>query len=104
MTRQSKEEYLSKMRVRYAKAGRVGRSKLLDECEAKFERIEDMVNLDNLRMLRELIEKDQFRAYTIEAERFERIFDEASLIVMRTVNAMLPEEYRAEQVEIKYPR
>jgi hypothetical protein len=33
MTRQSKEEYLLKMRARYARAGRAGRSKLLDECE-----------------------------------------------------------------------
>ena len=33
MTRQSKEEYLAKMRARYAKAGRAGRSRLLDECE-----------------------------------------------------------------------
>jgi hypothetical protein len=33
MTRQSKEEYLSKIRERYARAGRTGRSKLLDECE-----------------------------------------------------------------------
>jgi 1-acyl-sn-glycerol-3-phosphate acyltransferase len=79
-------------------------AELLDKCEKKFERIEDMVNLDNVRMLRELIEKDRFRAYTIEAERFERIFDEASLIIMRAVNEMLPKEYRTEQVEIKYPR
>lgn len=33
MTKQSKEEYLIRMRVRYAKAGRLGRSRLLDECE-----------------------------------------------------------------------
>jgi len=33
MTRQSKEEYLAKMRIRYARAGRAGRSRLLDECE-----------------------------------------------------------------------
>ena len=33
MTRQSKEEYIISMRVRYAKAGRLGRSRLLDECE-----------------------------------------------------------------------
>jgi len=77
---------------------------LLDRIERKFERIEDVVNLDNTRMLRSLLERNQFRAYTIEAERFERVFDEASLIIMRRVNEMLPPEYRAEQVEIKYPR
>jgi hypothetical protein len=33
MTGQSKKEYLAKMRARYAKAGRSGRSRLLDECE-----------------------------------------------------------------------
>lgn len=79
-------------------------NELLDRCEEKFERIEDIVNLENVRTLRTLIERDQFRAYTIEAERFERIFDESSLIVMRAVNDMLPEEYKAGQVEIKYPR
>ncbi len=79
-------------------------SELLERCETKFERIEDMVNLENTKMLQELIEKDQFRAYTIEAEKFERVFDESSLIIMRAVNEMLPEEYRTEQVEIKYPR
>jgi 1-acyl-sn-glycerol-3-phosphate acyltransferase len=77
---------------------------MLDKIERKFERIEDMVNLENTRLLRRQIEQNQFRAYTIEAERYERIFDEASLIVMREVNEMLPPEYRAEQVEIKYPR
>ena len=89
-------------RVRFGRG--IDYTELLDKCEQKFERIEDLVNLDNVRLLRELIEKDQFRAYTVEAERFERVFDEASLIVMRAVNEMLPEEYRTEQVEIKYPR
>jgi 1-acyl-sn-glycerol-3-phosphate acyltransferase len=79
-------------------------SELLDQCQKKFEHIEDMVNLENVKMLRELIQKAQFRAYTIEAERFERIFDESSLMIMRAVNEMLPEEYQAEHVEIKYPR
>ena len=88
--------------VRYGPA--ISYTELLDKCEKKFERIDDMVNLENVRMLRELIEKDEFRAYTVEAERFERIFDESSLIIMRAVNEMLPEEYRTEQVEIKYPR
>ncbi|UCD56297.1 MAG: 1-acyl-sn-glycerol-3-phosphate acyltransferase [Candidatus Hydrogenedentota bacterium] len=88
-----------------AKFGRgIGYSELLDKCQEKFERIEDVVNLENVKILRELIEKDQFRAYTAEAERFERVFDESSLIVMRAVNEMLPEEYRTGQVEIKYPR
>jgi 1-acyl-sn-glycerol-3-phosphate acyltransferase len=79
-------------------------SELLDRIQKKFEQIEDMVNLDNVIMLRRLIKQDQFKAYTIEADKFERVFDEASLIVMRAVNEMLPPEYRAEQVEIKYPR
>ncbi|MFQ5551972.1 MAG: lysophospholipid acyltransferase family protein, partial [Gemmatimonadales bacterium] len=79
-------------------------TELLDKCEEKFERIEDMVNLENVRVLREQIESGKFRAYTAEAERFERIFDESSLIVMRAVNEILPEEYKTEQVEIKYPR
>ena len=63
-----------------------------------------MVNLENVKVLREQIESGHFRAYTVEAERFERIFDESSLIVMRAVNYILPEEYKTEQVEIKYPR
>lgn len=79
-------------------------TELLDECQKKFERIEDMVNLENVKTLRTLIEAGRFRAYTVEAERFERIFDESSLIVMRAVNKILPEEYQAEHVEIKYPR
>ena len=49
-------------------------------------------------------EEDRFRAYTIEAERFDRIFDESSLMVMRRVNEMLPQEYRTNHIEIKYPR
>jgi 1-acyl-sn-glycerol-3-phosphate acyltransferase len=89
-------------KVRFGKG--IHYSDLLDQCEKKFDRIEDMVNLENVRRLRELIERDQFRAYTMEAERFERVFDESSLIIMRAVNEMLPDEYRAEQVEIKYPR
>lgn len=89
-------------RVRFGRG--ISYSEMLDKCEEKFERIEDVVNLANVRTLRHLIEKGRFRAYTIEAERFERIFDESSLIVMRAVNEMLPPEYRAEQVEIKYPR
>ena len=79
-------------------------TELLDKCQEKFERIEDLVNLENVKVLREQIESGHFRAYTIEAERFERIFDESSLIIMRAVNDILPEEYKAEQVEIKYPR
>ncbi len=63
-----------------------------------------MVNLENVKTLRTLIEEGRFRAYTVEAERFERIFDESSLIIMRAVNEILPEEYKADQVEIKYPR
>jgi len=89
-------------KARFGRA--ISYTELLDRCEAKFERNDDMVNLENVRTLRKLIETGQFRAYTIEAERFERIFDESSLIVMRAVNEMLPPEYRAEQVEIKYPR
>ncbi|GAB4353509.1 MAG: lysophospholipid acyltransferase family protein [Candidatus Abyssubacteria bacterium] len=89
-------------KVRFGKA--ISWSEMLDRCERKFDRIEDIVNLENVRRLRELIERDQFRAYTLEAERFERVFDESSLVVMRAVNEMLPDEYRAEQVEIKYPR
>ncbi len=77
---------------------------LLDKCREKFERIDDVVNLENVRLLREQIENGRFRAYTAEAERFERVFDESSLIVMRAVNELLPEEYRTDQVEIKYPR
>jgi len=79
-------------------------TEILERIEQKFERIEDVVNLENTRALRRLIEQNQFRAYTIEAEKFERVFDEASLIIMRHVNEMLPPEYRTEQVEIKYPR
>ena len=89
-------------RVRFGRG--IDYAELLDRCEQKFERIEDLVNLENVRRLRELIENDRFRAYTVEAERFERIFDESSLIIMRAVNENLPEEYKADQVEIKYPR
>lgn len=89
-------------KMRFGRA--IDYTELLDKCEEKFERIEDMVNLENVKVLREQIENGQFRAYTIEAERFERIFDESSLFVMRAVNEILPEEYRTEQVEIKYPR
>ncbi len=79
-------------------------TELLDRCEKKFERIDDIVNLENVWALREQIENSAFRAFTAESERFERIFDESSLIVMREVNENLPEEYKTEQVEIKYPR
>jgi len=89
-------------RVRFGRA--IDYTELLDRCQEKFERIEDMVNLENVRILREQIEEGRFRAYTVEAERFERVFDESSLIIMRAVNKLLPEEYQAEQVEIKYPR
>ena len=53
MTRQSKEEYLAKMRIRYARAGRAGRSRLLDECEkvCGYQRIE---NPDLLPVINEL--------------------------------------------------
>lgn len=89
-------------RVRFGQG--ISYTELLDKCEEKFERIEDEVNLENTQLLRKLIEEGRFRAYTIEAERFERVFDESSLTVMRAVNEMLPEEYRTDQVEIKYPR
>jgi len=79
-------------------------SELLKQCEEKFERNGDIVNLQNARLLWELLEEDKFRAYTVEAERFERIFDESSLMVMRKVNEMLPDEYKNNQLEIKYPR
>jgi 1-acyl-sn-glycerol-3-phosphate acyltransferase len=79
-------------------------TELLDRCQEKFERINDMVNLENVKTLREQIENGTFRAYTLEAERFERIFDESSLIIMRAVNKILPPEYKTDQVEIKYPR
>jgi 1-acyl-sn-glycerol-3-phosphate acyltransferase len=88
--------------VRFGRA--IAYTELLDECQKKFERIEDMVNLEKVKELRALIEEGRFRAYTAEAERFERIFDESSLIVMRAVNKILPEEYQTEHVEIKYPR
>lgn len=89
-------------KVRFGKG--IEYTELLDKCEQKFEQIEDIVNLENVRKLRQLIEDGKFRGYTVEAERFERIFDEASLIVMRAVNDLLPPEYKTEQVEIKYPR
>jgi 1-acyl-sn-glycerol-3-phosphate acyltransferase len=89
-------------KVRFGKG--IPYTELLDKCEEKFERIEDIVNLENVRTLRRLIEDGRFRGYTVEAERFERIFDESSLIIMRAVNEILPAEYRTEQVEIKYPR
>lgn len=79
-------------------------AEMLDRCQEKFERIQDLVNLENVKTLREQIESGRFRAYSVEAERFERIFDESALMVMRAVNELLPEEYRTEQVEIKYPR
>ncbi len=88
--------------VRFGRA--IEYTELLDKCQEKFERIEDMVNLEKVKELRTLIEEGRFRAYTVEAERFERIFDESSLIVMRAVNKILPEEYQTEHVEIKYPR
>ncbi len=89
-------------KVRFGKG--IHYTELLDRCEKKFERIDDIVNLENVRELREQIEKGKFRGYTVEAEKFERIFDEASLIIMRAVNDLLPPEYKTEQVEIKYPR
>jgi 1-acyl-sn-glycerol-3-phosphate acyltransferase len=89
-------------RVKFGKA--IDYSELLDMCQEKFERIEDMVNLENVKILREQIEEGRFRGYTVEAERFERVFDESSLIIMRAVNEILPQEYQTEQVEIKYPR
>jgi 1-acyl-sn-glycerol-3-phosphate acyltransferase len=89
-------------KVRFGRA--IDHAELLDKCEEKFKRIEDMVNLENVKALREQIEGGAFHAYTAEAERFERIFDESSLIVMRAVNDILPDEYKTEQVEIKYPR
>jgi 1-acyl-sn-glycerol-3-phosphate acyltransferase len=88
--------------VRFGRA--IDYTELLDKCQEKFENIEDMVNLENVKELRTLIEEGRFRSYTVEAERFERIFDESSLIVMRAVNKILPEEYQTEHVEIKYPR
>ena len=89
-------------RVKFGPA--IDYTELLDRCQEKFERIEDMVNLENVKVLREQIEDGRFRAYTVEAERFERVFDESSLIIMRAVNMLLPEDYQTEQVEIKYPR
>ena len=89
-------------KVRFGKG--IDYTELLDRCQGKFERIDDVVNLEHVRKLRELIEDGRFRGYTIEAEKFERIFDEASLLVMRAVNDLLPTEYKTEQVEIKYPR
>jgi 1-acyl-sn-glycerol-3-phosphate acyltransferase len=79
-------------------------TELLETCRGKFERIGDMVNLESVRVLAGQIEDGSFRAYTVEAEKFERIFDESSLIIMRAVNDLLPEQYKTEHVEIKYPR
>lgn len=77
----------------------------LDEIEAKFQRREDPVDLARVRDLRREIAEGTFYAFSAQAQRYERIFDEVALMVMRRINDLLPEEYRApESVEVKYSR
>ena len=77
----------------------------LDAVEEKFDRREDPVGLHRVRDLRREIEAKTFVAFAAGTQRYDRIFDEVALLVMRRINALLPEEYRApEDVEIKYTR
>ena len=73
--------------------------------EDKFTAAEDPVNLQRVRSLRDEIVTGAFQAFSAEANRYERVFDEVALLVMRRINALLPDEYRAaEAVEVKYSR
>ena len=77
----------------------------LDLVEQKFQAREDPVNLQRVRDLRDAIEQETFQAFSPEAARYERIFDEVALLVMRGINDLLPDEYRApDAVEVKYSR
>ena len=84
-------------KVRFGKA--IDWEELLSKCQDKFHRIGDKANVANVRLLYEQIKNGRFRAYTIESERYEEIFKEASLIIKRAVNDMLPQEYRADIAE-----
>lgn len=73
--------------------------------EQKFAAQDDPVDLARVRQLRDQVTAGTFQAFSAEAARFERIFDEVALLTMRRINTLLPEEYRApEAVEIKYTR
>lgn len=73
--------------------------------EQKFEQREDPVNLQRVRDLRVEIEAGTFQAFSAAARRYERIFDEVALLVMRRINDLLPETYQApDHVEVKYSR
>lgn len=77
----------------------------LAHVERKFEETEDPVNLSRVRTLRAAIVAGTFQAFSAEATRYERIFDEVALLTMRRISELLPEAYRATHgVEIKYSR